>query len=196
MYFLSDDPSGTTSFPVEWLDFTAETFGGKIALDWATATELNTSHFVVERGSSLNDFQALGQVQAAGQADAPTLYAFEDQDIRELKGANVYYRLKQVDMNGEFTYSSTVEVELASTKKLSLQLYPNPVQHELNLNWDENAGFGRIAVVNAQGQQILAQGLEVGQSHQAISVEGWNKGMYFLLLQGREGLISKAFLVR
>lgn len=95
-------------FPVEYEYFQAFKNDGDVILDWATTQEINSSHFLVERSNNGVDFTSLGGVSAAGMSDEEVKYQFRD-DTPPSQGM-IYYRLKQVDLDGQFSYSSTVQV--------------------------------------------------------------------------------------
>lgn len=92
--------------PVEWLGFSGERSGEAIDLSWKTATETNSWYFAVERYNG-TAFDSIGAVTAAGNSTQPLSYSFADYNASS--GWN-YYRLKQVDINGQYDYSAIVAV--------------------------------------------------------------------------------------
>ncbi len=115
--------------PLELMSFAAEKFDHNTArLFWRTASERNTSHFVVERMSSIGLFDSLGVVQAAGESDIVLEYSFLD--LLPMPGVN-YYRLKMVDYDKTFTYTKLVALEFDNQALMadcsSARLYPNPI---------------------------------------------------------------------
>ncbi|RZK23397.1 MAG: hypothetical protein EOO63_17715, partial [Hymenobacter sp.] len=117
--------------PVTLLDFTARTQPGMVALSWRTATELNSARFEVERSLDGQHFSKMGEVSAAGTTTATHQYHLTDATLPE--GASVlYYRLRQVDVDGTALYSpvQTVRTEHAA---FALTLYPNPALHRTTL---------------------------------------------------------------
>lgn len=95
----------STPLPVELISFEGETIGAVNHLHWSTATERNNAYFDVERSTDGLTFALVGTVDGAGNSQQVTHYDMEDQ--RPLRGTN-YYRLKQVDVDGTFTYSNVV----------------------------------------------------------------------------------------
>ena len=91
-------------------------------LDWKTATELNSSHFEIERSINGYQFEKIGKVNAAGNSNTVTSYNFIDR--LPVKGMN-YYRLKQFDLDGKYDYSETRKVEIKTDLPLFV-LYNNP----------------------------------------------------------------------
>ncbi|MBK6914159.1 MAG: T9SS type A sorting domain-containing protein [Ignavibacteriales bacterium] len=118
--------------PVELTSFTATTQQNAVALNWQTATETNNSGFEIERkqvGSpqssvSNQDWNQIAFIPGFGTTTEPKSYSFVDEN---LSSGKYQYRLKQIDFDGSFEYSNTVEVEINSPTEFSLgQNYPNP----------------------------------------------------------------------
>ncbi|MEL7428128.1 MAG: hypothetical protein AAFN81_34430, partial [Bacteroidota bacterium] len=104
-------PTATFSsspFPVEWLYFNAEAVSSSAAeLSWATATESNNDFFQIEKSVDGELFEIIARVQAVGNSTTTQEYDYLDKDFVANK---VFYRLKQVDVDGKFTYAEVVEV--------------------------------------------------------------------------------------
>ncbi len=99
--------SGAVVVPVTLVDFSATEKTGKTLLQWSTATEINCSHFEVERSIDSRSFEKIGSVIANGNADTRIDYQFTDN--YPVLGVN-YYRLKIVDKDGQYDYSKIVSV--------------------------------------------------------------------------------------
>jgi hypothetical protein len=109
--------------PVELLSFTCKTEGSSVLLNWVTATETNNMGFSIER-KSLEDWIEVGFVEGKGNSTEITLYSFEDNNLMQRK---YYYRLKQIDYDGTFTYSNEIEIDVTAPEEFALyQNYPNP----------------------------------------------------------------------
>ncbi|MBK6914589.1 MAG: VCBS repeat-containing protein [Ignavibacteriales bacterium] len=118
--------------PVELTTFTATAERNAVSLNWQTATETNNSGFEIERkqvGSPQSsvgnqDWNQIAFVPGFGTTTEPKSYSFTDEN---LSSGKYQYRLKQIDFDGTFEYSNTVEVEINSPTEFSLgQNYPNP----------------------------------------------------------------------
>ncbi|MFD2721348.1 T9SS type A sorting domain-containing protein [Hymenobacter monticola] len=121
-------PSVITPLPVELTAFAAKWNNGAADLTWATATEKNSSYFVVERAKGPETaFEAVGQVAAAGNSTQARTYKLRDAEAGAQGVDLLYYRLRQVDVDGTTTYSPVAALtvgKLAATPQL--QVYPNP----------------------------------------------------------------------
>lgn len=154
--------------PVELTQFDATTEGSKTQLTWSTASEKNNEGFEIERGADGAKFEKIGFVKGNGTSNETKQYTYED---NRLSSAVTYYRLKQVDFDGTFTYSKVVSVVGEGSTKL--KAYPNPVATVLML---ETAIKGNYEVINLLGQTVLR-----GQATaQMIDVSALPQGNYIL----------------
>ena len=185
------------SFPVEWLGFDVEWTGRSATLEWSTAIEQNADYFSIERSSDARVFEAIGQVGANGTTNQPSFYRFDDLSAAE-QGKQLYYRLRQVDFNGQFMYSSTIELaptELASD--IFLSVYPNPANDVVNVEWKNgnNDTETILQVRTINGQLISTVHLPAGQSVQQLMVSDWASGTYLMTIQGEQP-VTKRLIVR
>jgi hypothetical protein len=124
---------GDIVIPVELTSFVANTNGSNVLLSWSTATEINNSGFEVERKSSNSDWAKVGFIQGAGTTTEVKKYSFTD---KNLTAGSYSYRLKQIDYDGTFAYSSIVEVDVEIPSVFDLaQNYPNPFNPSTNINY-------------------------------------------------------------
>ncbi len=115
--------------PIEYLYFNAK-YNSTLRtgdLAWATAKEWENDSFVIERSvNNVNDWVAIGQVNGEGYADRPTEYTYQDIKL-PLAGGNIYYRLKQLDFDGDSSYSVTKSIQIDPLPGHSYwRVFPNP----------------------------------------------------------------------
>jgi Secretion system C-terminal sorting domain len=108
--------------PVQLMYLKGKADNNRTQLNWATATELNSDYFSVQRSVDLKEFAELGQVKAAGNSKLKLEYGFLDE--APLPGIN-YYRLKQIDKDGSAEYSKIVAVNVKGDGT-QFAIYPNP----------------------------------------------------------------------
>ena len=108
--------------PVSWLSFNARPVNRQVLLDWKTATESNSRLFEIEHSVNGQHFQQIGTVNAAGNSNDTRSYNFTH--TSPVKGIN-YYRLKQVDLDGQYKYSEVRTAEISYEEPL-LVVYNNP----------------------------------------------------------------------
>jgi len=121
------------SLPVELTSFLGFVNNDSIILNWQTATEVNNYGFEIERSTPLDPlfrgevegvWQKIGFVNGNGNSNSPKSYSFIDDKV---SSGSFYYRLKQIDNNGQFEYSKTIDVSFIKPDAFVLeQNYPNP----------------------------------------------------------------------
>jgi hypothetical protein len=117
--------------PVEMVSFKADVVDGSVMLTWITATEINNKGFEVERKST-GDFTTVGFVNGRGNSLEPVSYSFTD----KVEPGKYSYRLRQVDFNGQASYSEIIEVDMVVPMAFSLsQNYPNPFNPVTTINF-------------------------------------------------------------
>ena len=120
---------GNVPLPVELSSFTAAAASGAVQLRWTTATEVGNYGFEVERESvnneqsTMNNWDKIGFVGGHGTSNSPHHYSFTDASAVT---GRYSYRLKQIDRDGSFKYSSVVETTIAPNTMMLEQNYPNP----------------------------------------------------------------------
>ncbi len=162
--------------PVELLAFTGKTENGTVALDWMTASEIDNSHFEVERSFDGNKFEVLGKVQGAGTTVITQLYNF--MDLTPRIGVN-YYRLKQIDLDGEFDYSPTIAIDLAK-EKITAEVFPSPASGVLNVR--VNKAIANIQIYDLTGRTVATYILD-GATTTQLHVATLRPGTYFVSIQ-------------
>lgn len=166
-----------TALPVQWGDFTAKQKEQTVLLEWRTVQEQNADQFIIERSYTNATFQPIGTVTATGNTTTGTRYSFTDTD--PFNGDN-YYRLKQTDRDGNFTYSKTVRISFEG--RVDITLSPNPAQDNLTIKLPANQTAKNISVTDASGRLVL----RIAPGNRpviTIPVHKLSKGMYWLQVQ-------------
>ncbi len=176
---VSITPSGT--LPIQLVDFNAKSDFGVINLSFSTATELNNSHFVIERSADARVFAEIGQVRGAGTTRVPQSYTFTDE--RPLAGTN-YYRLRQVDYDGGESFSPVVSVVFGKSDHITLA--PSPATDQVRIHLDEALlNDGLWQVYDNTGRQVLSGAWEAETADYELDVNTLPEGMYtFRLVVG------------
>lgn len=121
-------PCKSIPTPVDYLYFkTSLTASGFPHLNWSTTKEWENSHFEIERSiNSINEWEKIECIQGASYSDTPVEYSFTDSDLPK-SGGNIFYRLKQVDFSGKYSYSKTRAIQVdAKDSKTAWIASPNP----------------------------------------------------------------------
>ncbi len=113
--------------PITLTSFTAFVEGDRVRLDWVTESELNNDYFTLERTSDAERFESLTQVKGKGTTTQQSKYSHVDAD--PIPGVS-YYRLKQTDFDGTFTYSELIKV-VNDSRKPRITAFPNPATNKV-----------------------------------------------------------------
>jgi len=183
----------TSGVPVELVNFTATWQENQILLSWITASETNNFGFEIERKIS-DEWEVLGFVEGAGTTTEMHYYSFID-NIAELNFADkLFYRLKQLDLDGAFNYSHEIEVMLTQLTEYSLhQNFPNPFNPSTTISFDLPVNSNVIlTILSSIGEQVtkLADGGYVAGTHQVIfNASNLSSGLYIYRIQavGEDG---------
>ncbi len=170
-----------TALPVELLSFEAVSKDDKVVLVWSTLSELDNDFFEVERSNNSINWAVIGRVNGAGNSVSQINY--NKVDYSPLMGVS-YYRLKQVDFNGEFSYSSIESVKKQDAFE-SLNVFPNPTINEVNLEM-ENLSTFKIDLLNGLGQELIFTSIQK-ENKLRINTSSLLHGVYFLRLY-KEGV--------
>jgi hypothetical protein len=171
------------ALPVKLVSFTAMLNNNNIKVDlkWVTSTEANASHFVIERSTDGHIFSDAGMVFAFGNTTEQKNYQYTD-NIGSLNTTVIYYRLRQVDIDGRFDYSATriIRIDKQSENTITLLTYPNPVTSELRITIPNNWQGKKVTyeIVNANG--LVSGESQVGSSSQTetLNVSTLAPGLY------------------
>ncbi len=155
--------------PVEISNFVNSIQNDKAILQWTTTSELNNNYFILERSKDGIQFYSIGEVKGAGKSNQQLDYLFTDE--HPLTGIS-YYRIKQVDYDGSFSYSSILALNyIANGNNPYISLYPeNESNHTLTLqmnNIQSNTSI-EIQLIDMQGKIYLDKNIPFSDSNTLI----------------------------
>ena len=175
------------ALPVSWLYFRGSNKGKDNLLEWATSNEQNSKEFVLERSLTGMNFIDIAKILSQGNSNTQQNYNYKDVGIDKLNSAVMYYRIKQIDINGNFKYSNIVRLNYNIKEKLNSIVYPNPTQGMITVTVGENSLIGTVAVVMDVNGRILQQ-IKIAAQSQSIDLKNFSNGTYFIRLQNKEVL--------
>ena len=196
--YLDWQNPGGTAMPVELTSFSATTAGSTIKLNWSTATETNNYGFEIERKvgspqSTVGNYEKIGFVNGNGNSNSPKDYSFVDSKVNAGKYS---YRLKQIDNDGQFEYSKTIEVEMNGVTKFELsQNYPNPFNPTTSIRYAiDGRQFVSLKVFNLLGKEVATlvnENKEAGNYLVNFNASYLSSGIYIYKLQAGEFIQTK-----
>ena len=174
--------------PVQLAAFTAQAAGRSTQLAWTTASEVNNAYFDVERSFDGVTFTKLGSATGQGTKATATTYAFADQNVGLPSASLVYYRLRQVDVDGTATYSPVRTVSFGAMAVAGrASLYPNPAQASTTLDLSAlpaTASY-QLQILDATGRQLQRQLVAGGQA-QRLDLSTVAPGLLTVLVTGTQ----------
>ncbi|MCC6720605.1 MAG: T9SS type A sorting domain-containing protein [Bacteroidia bacterium] len=170
--------SGLTVLPVKLISFNAKYDKETVNLDWTTASEINNSHFEVQRSNNKTDWTVVGTVKGNGNSSVIIKYNYSDK-VGKLSG-EIYYRLKQIDFDGKSEYSSIRVVSLNNTKVNIGKVYPNPANDIIKVNINTEGDY-TIRLVDINGKEMLKQ--EGSSSIETLNIADIPAGIYFVKIE-------------
>lgn len=176
-----------SGLPVELLSFEALANDQEDLVLWSTASEINNRFFSIERSDDAIRWQTLKTVDAAGTSTQAHHYTTTIED--PLPGI-AYYRLKQVDYDRSFSYSSIAYVE---REPQALSVFPNPAMDELTVQ--SNRPLTKLELVSVMGQVVLSESIS-GTQHE-LDLSGLSPGVYFVNIYSiNQKVVGKKLVVQ
>lgn len=185
----------TCILPVEFLATAAdceEELGASsiVKVQWVTTNELDNKHFVIERSDEGEHFRPIGQVEASdSKGSQRNYYSFIDE---EQTIGNTYYRIRQVDFDGNGMYSSIFDVRCTQRAGLDLTVFPNPTKDLCHVTTEGlPSSNAEIKVFDVLGHLVFSRSAEVRNRtiSEKIDLRDFAAGMYFLTVSS--GAITK-----
>lgn len=180
--------------------FKAINQGSKNHISWVTTTEMNNEYFTVERSISGLNWEEVGRVVGAGNSDKPLFYSIEDYGLFY---PVTYYRLKQTDIDGEFSYSEVISVNAERDEGMNMvsPLFPNPANEYSTFSYvgDQHHLPLSVVVTDPTGTTVAAYNYEnIAPDFSAtIITKDFGSGTYHVSFkQGYESTIQKLVVLR
>jgi hypothetical protein len=182
---LSGQATTAGSLPLTWVYFSVKEKQGTAALKWGTTDELNTAYFVIERsaGGSFSGIDSIAAKNTAGDHG----YAYTDM---HLPAGTVQYRIKQVDIDGRFSYSRVIQLNVAGGKA-ALGLYPNPAGESLKLVLPTDMNRATLMIYDTGGKLVMSRVVNNGE---LLSISNLKLGSYTVIVQDGEKRVVERLL--
>ncbi len=199
--------------PVELVRFTAKIVSGNVILNWTTETEVSNYGFGVERttpfpppyqgggGEAGGGWEKIGFVEGSGNSNAVKHYSFLDSKL--VSGLEYYYRLKQIDTDGQYEYSNEVSVTLSIDTYNLYQNYPNPFNPTTTINFSlPEEAFVKLKIWDILGNEIAVlvnERLSPGNYEAIFNISSTRgvvtSGVYFYSLEAGGFSLRKKMII-
>lgn len=189
-------------FPVELTAFSGILTNNQVTLNWSTATETNNFGFEIERKvhyASNQDWIKIGFVSGAGNSHSVKLYSFVDKSIA---GGEYCYRLKQLDYDGQFSYSEEIEIKFNKPDAFALsQNYPNPFNPSTTIKFtlpeDVQIKLSIYSILGELIETLINENLKAGLHEYNFTARGLTSGHYLYKLEAENNIeIKKMILIK
>ncbi|WP_425391880.1 hypothetical protein [Ekhidna sp.] len=185
--FVSDD--GATPLPVQLLYFNASA-ENHVDLNWATATETNNDYFSIERSEDGINFNEIGRVPGMENSNKKVIYNFKD---KSPSASVLYYRLKQVDFDGQYEYFNILRVSgVVEPLHIQLTAFPTVVNKgRLTLKTNKPVVIKDLQLISISGSKKYKPSLENSEAISTqieLDVSAYAKGYYLLKVITAEGI--------
>ncbi len=168
---------GTVScfiLPVELLSFEVKKLESrKLLLEWVTLSEISNDRFEIQRSFDGINFSYINTVKGRVSSNTLQSYSYEDNIDLNIRAPFVYYRLKQVDLDGAFDFSDIKHSSLDNTNEVKIYAYPNPFTEAIQLNVSDE--LQSISIYNVNGQKVIQQIYTPGEK---IDLRALSNGTY------------------
>ena len=180
------------SLPIELLYPIEATYkeGQGNVLEWTTATEINNDYFEIQRSSDGLNFSAIGALDGQGNSTSIHSYTFVDEEF--IMSYN-YYRFKQVDFNGDHSFSNIAVVQNAIKGGLRPKFYPNPTNNQLHISFESETGF-EYFLLDINGSSLL-QNKIIG-NRATLDLNEIAKGVYIIKIIDERGILYQEKIVK
>ncbi|MCB9197410.1 MAG: T9SS type A sorting domain-containing protein [Flavobacteriales bacterium] len=173
--------------PIELLYFSANLNSENIVdLYWSTASEINNDYFQIERSADGLNWENISLIDGAGNSSVVSNYSAKD--VEPLDGIS-YYRLKQVDFDGEFSYSNIVSVQLRNNN--TVNIYPNPTTDFVFINYGQEVET--LEIYNSIGQNVTSTIASITENNgiYSISLKNLAPGAYYVKTSTTANIVYK-----
>jgi hypothetical protein len=172
-----------TTLPVTLSSFIATLNSNSVNIKWTTASEMNVSHFVLERSIDGTNFSEAGLVFAKGNSNTEINYELSN-NISSLATDIIYYRLRIVDIDGKLQYSVVriVRVSKTGSQAFNLTVYPNPVASDLRItipeSWQNKPVVYNIYTIN--GTLVASKSTNNSSQTEVLNMNKLTTGLYLI----------------
>lgn len=190
------DNGSCVVLPVKWLSFIAEKFiKTQAKLTWITAQEINCKNFEIEYSNDAMTFYTIGILPAKGNSNINTNYSFIHEN--PINGVN-YYRIKQIDINGNFAYSAIRKLVFKSDN--IFEIFPQPSDGKnINIKFSEpiNDDF-TIEIFNVESKLVFSENIKNSLNKLTYNIEANEliSGIYFVKINTKNGIIQTKIFIK
>jgi len=182
--------------PVELLSFEKELRGSGVLLTWQTASEINNEKFILEKSFDLQNWFQIYEVKGAGNSYNILNYSFADND---LKSGTQYYRLTQIDFDGQQETFKTLDVTFTPRASAQITVYPNPMKDEVKVRFiAPKRGNATLRIYSEYGHEIYNMSMQIIHDENTFlfNSSSIENGIYFFSIEPEDGTVRHSKVVK
>ena len=174
--------------PVKWVSFSGNRqSNGSVLLKWATTSETAVLKYIIERSKDGQQYTAISELPALGNSSLNNYSAFDPSP----GSGNSLYRIRQVDMDGQFSYSGIVMIRDVTVNK-DISVFPNPSRGLIQITVPGNVQFSSIRIFDATGRLLINN----ANSNGRVDIHALKNGVYHLEAENNDGLRYKTNFIK
>lgn len=186
--------SNASVLPIELVSFSGKLVNKNVLLDWITASESNNAFFTIERSFDAKNFETIGEIAGAGTTNERQTYTFTDQQI--INNGLTYYRLKQTDFDGAFSYTNIVSIRTSNDDGLvigQINTAGETMAVSLNSSLEESV---EINVFDMSGRLLISTSemIYVGQNEIELATGALNTGIFVMNVRTKTQNLTQKFV--
>jgi hypothetical protein len=176
--------------PIELLSFNAHYKNQSVYLNWQTASETNNDYFSIEKSNDAENFEIIASIPGAGNSIMLRKYELVDRDIQNV--GSLYYRLKQTDYDGAYSYSKVINVNITQDVFRIVKSYFRDGTLVLQLTSPSDYKM-QLEIIAMNGQKIKAESVLVskGQMEYEFNISSMSTGIYMIRLYNEKLYLSQ-----
>jgi hypothetical protein len=184
--------------PVKFESFTATAQETTNLLTWVTSQEINNNYFEVEQSTNGTEFKSIAKVNAGAHGNTKQTYSYADNNANSAEV--VYYRIKQVDMNGKFSTTNTLIVKRKLNADVKLEVSPNPFVASVTARFNSTEiGNASLMIKGFNSQTVLNKTVKINKGSNNVQIDGLSNlanGTYIAVLVMNGKIIANQKIVK
>ncbi len=178
--------------PIELLQFKSICQYNQVNLLWTTSSESNNDYFTIQKSSDGLNFEDIAYISGAGNSNRLQYYNFSDNTILS---ETVYYRLKQTDYDGRFSYSGIILADCNNVDTKEFKVFPNPANEKIHILFDSEPALSyQYTISDCLGKTVMSGKLEKNKNTFLININNLSQGIYTISIYNNTGKTYKTIV--
>ncbi len=182
--------SKQSPLPITLIDFSYRCDNSEIDINWTTSSEINNDYFILEKSTDGIYYQEIAEISGAGNSNNTNKYNFTDYNYEGI----AYYRLIQVDYNGDKTFFKPIYTNCNSNNNSAIILYPNPAKNKVNIKLNNLNNIESVIITDVVGKQLFKEKI-INNDNIIINTQSLAKGAYNVTIITKNNKYTKQLII-